>query len=162
VSPRTRAPAGASHPGHAAIPSTLLLASGSFGARLSSASVLAALARGLRAGGRADHDLCPLPDAREHGEDVRKLLDALELDARVHRARAVIIGAQRLHESSLARSMTFEIATRARQRGVPAYAVTRENALASFDARMLDLQLILEARSARGLEASGRTLAQLL
>ena len=39
----------------------------------------------------------------------------------------------------------FEIATRARQAGVPAYAVTAENELDAFDARILDLQVILEA-----------------
>ena len=53
----------------------------------------------------------------------------------------------------------FEIATRARQAGVPAYAVTGENELDAFDARMLDLQVILEARTVRGLAAAGTKLA---
>ena len=58
-------------------------------------------------------------------------------------------------------SLSFEIASRARQAGVPAYAVTAENALDAFDARILDLQLILQARTGRALQAAGRTLAGL-
>jgi len=77
-------------------------------------------------------------------------------------ARAVIVGARRLDERTLAGSVTFEIAARARQGGVPAYAVTGENALNGFDARMLDLQLILEARTARALTAAGRKLAKVV
>ena len=80
----------------------------------------------------------------------------------MHRARAVIVAAQRLREQTLTGSATFEIATRARQSGVPAYAVTGENRLDPFDARILDLQLILEADSARALVAAGRKLARLL
>jgi len=45
---------------------------------------------------------------------------------------------------------------------VPAYAVTGENALAPFDARILDLQVIFEASSPRALAAAGRMLAQVL
>ena len=77
-------------------------------------------------------------------------------------ARAVAIAAARLDRHTLAGSAAFEIATRARQAGVPAYAVTGENALSLFDARMLDLQVILTARDARGLAAAGRKLAQLV
>ena len=61
--------------------------------------------------------------------------------------------------ATLAGSVAFEIATRARQGGVPAYAVTAENALERFDARILDLQLILQARSRDALVAAGRELA---
>ncbi len=57
-----------------------------------------------------------------------------------------MIAEPRLHEQTLAGSVAFEIATRARQGGVPAYAVTGENLLDSFDARILDLQTIIEAR----------------
>jgi hypothetical protein len=45
---------------------------------------------------------------------------------------------------------------------VPAYAVTGSNALDRFDARILDLQVIIEARSRRALVAAGRTMAQVL
>ena len=56
--------------------------------------------------------------------------------------------------------VTFEIATRARQRGVPAYAVTAANELNAFDARILDLQLILMARDVPALVSAGRKLAE--
>ena len=75
--------------------------------------------------------------------------------ARMRLARAVVVGAQRLEERTLAGSVTFEIATRARQGGVPAYAVTSENALEPFDARILDLQLVLEAGDPQGAGGGG-------
>jgi len=93
---------------------------------------------------------------------VRELLDALDFDARMRDARAVIVGAEQLRERTLAGSVTFEIATRARQRGVPAYAVTRANELDLFDARMLDLQLILQAGTRKALVSVGVELARLL
>jgi glycerate kinase len=161
VSPRTpevpipRPPRGVG----ALIPQTLLVASGAFGRQLSAAHVTAAIGRGVQSGGRPEPDLCPLVSAA--GESVRELLDALDFDARMRRARAVIIGDERLQEHTLAGSLTFEMATRARQGGVPAYAVTGENDLNAFDARILDIQLILQARTPRALAAAGRTLAQL-
>ena len=100
--------------------------------------------------------------AGSFGTALAVLLDALDFDARMRRARAVVVGAERLEERTLAGSVTFEIATRARQGGVPAYAVTGANALGPFDARILDLQVILEARSARALVAAGRKLAGLV
>jgi glycerate kinase len=106
---------------------------------------------------------CPivLPGPGKEVEDARALLDELGFDARMRRARAIVIGAPRLEESALAGSLTFEIATRARQGGVPAYAVTSENRLDSFDARILDLQAILPARGAKSLQAAGRELARI-
>ena len=80
----------------------------------------------------------------------------------MRRARAVVLAQPRLAEDELRGSAAFEIATRARQGGVPAYAVTGENALAPFDARILDLQVILEARSKQKLAAAGEKLAQLV
>ena len=74
----------------------------------------------------------------------------------------MIVAAERLRERTLAGSVTFEIATRARQGGVPAYAVTRENTLDAFDARVLDLQAILEARSRKALVSAGLELAALV
>jgi hypothetical protein len=40
--------------------------------------------------------------------------------------------------------------------------MTAESTLDAFDARILDLQLILEASSARALEAAARRLAELV
>jgi glycerate kinase len=144
------------------MPHTLLLACEPFGPGLDASEVADAIARGVQEGGLPEPDICPVPLAEGHEGDVGALLDALVLDARMHVARAVVVGAQHLHERTLAGSAAFEIATRARQGGVPAYAVTAENALGRFDARVLDLQLILQARSRRALASAGRKLAALV
>lgn len=140
----------------------LLIACAPFGPRLPGAAVAGAIARGVQDGGLPEPDVYALPlpgESGEHSEHVRRVLDELGFDERMRHARAVIIGVERLEERTLAGSVTFEIATRARQGGVPAYAVTAENALDSFDARILDLHLILEARSRAALVAAGRRLA---
>jgi hypothetical protein len=148
---------------HALIPMTPLLVTGAFGPGLSALEVGAAIARGLQTGGLPPADLCPIDPEHEHEADhVRAFLDAHDFDARMRRARAVIVAAERLREQTLAGSAIFEIATRARQSGVPAYAVTGENRLDAFDARVLDLQLIIEAGNARALAGAGRKLAPLL
>ena len=146
------------------ISQTVLVVASPFGDALSARDVARAIGRGLVAAGLPEPDLCPIDEGSygEHSEKVRERLDALGFDARMRRARAVVVGAERLEEQMLAGSMTFEIATRARQRGVPAYAVTGENALLAFDARILDLQAILEARTKRTLVAAGTKLARLV
>jgi hypothetical protein len=156
------------------IPQRVLLAGGPFGPNLPTQAVLAAIARGLRAGGAAELDVCPplchAEDARPVEStrastdtgDVRALLDRLDFDARMRSARAVVVCARRLEERALSGSVTFEIATRARQGGVPGYAVTGENLLDPFYARILDLQVVLEAGTARALAAAGRKLAGVL
>jgi hypothetical protein len=106
-----------------------------------------ALARGLEAGERR-----LAAAARSAPVDVGDL----------RAARAVVIAAARLEERALSASFAFELATSARQSGVPAYAVTAENALSRFDARMLDLQMIVEASSVRALRAAGQRLARLV
>ncbi len=92
---------------------------------------------------------------------VAAALGAVDFDERLRRARAVIVGAGLLSRETLPGSPVFEIATRARQAGVPAYAVTAHNELDPFDARMLDLQVVLEANGPRGLSAAGRKLAEI-
>jgi len=172
VTPRSQHPTGTEHldavppsarePHVAGISWRLLIACAPFGPRLTGAAVAGAIARGVQNGGLPDPDVCalPRPDERgENGEHVRQVLHALDFDERMRHARAVIIGVERLQERTLAGSVAFEIATRARQGGVPAYAVTAEGALDSFDARILDLQLILEARSRAALVAAGLELA---
>jgi glycerate kinase len=143
------------------ISATPLIVTGALGSGLSAPRVARALARGLQAGGLAAADLCPLPAGLEDGA-IRARLDELELHERMLRSRAVILGEWILDERTLAQSATFELATRARQSGVPAYAVTAENRLSRFDARMLDLQLILEASSVPALTAAGRRLASVI
>jgi len=146
------------------IAQSVLVVSGPFGDALSAKDVARAIGRGLVAGGLPEPDLC-LIDEGSSGtspEEVRIDLEALDFDVRMRRARAVVLAVRRLVEDELRGSAAFEIATRARQGGVPAYAVTGENALAPFDARILDLQVILEARSKRELVAAGTKLTKVL
>jgi glycerate kinase len=136
--------------------------------------VAAAIGRGLHAGGLAEAELFPLTPKGEKATgvpnalpaEVRNTLDALDFDAHLRRARAVIVAEGRFkkgtHGPRLIGSATFEIATRARQAGVPAYAVFAENTLGSFDARILDLQVVLQAGSTGALIAAGRKLAMLI
>jgi glycerate kinase len=144
------------------IPQAALIASGPFGDALSAERVALAIARGLCEGGAPQPDLCPIAVDRGHLSNVRALLEGLDFDVRMRRARAVILGEPHLQERVLRGSVAFEIATRARQAGVPTYAVTGSNALDRFDARILDLQVIIEAGSRRALGAAGMTLAQVL
>ena len=138
------------------IPRTALIVSGPFGATLSAEDVARAIARGLHAGGWPEPDICPIEAGKVAASEIAALLAGLDFDARMRSARAVVLAEEHLRESTLRGSIAFEIATRARQGGVPAYAVTAENALAPFDARILDLQLILEASAGpRALAAAG-------
>jgi glycerate kinase len=142
------------------IPDTLLIAMCAFGDELGAERVASAIAKGVRTAGMAEPDLCPI-EPIEHGVDLREQLEAIDFDARMRRARAIVVGAHRLAEQTLTGSPVFELATRARQGGVPAYAVTAENALAPFDVRILDLQLVIEAGGTRALANAGRKLATL-
>lgn len=143
------------------MPDTPLLAMCAFGADLPAGRVVEALAQGMRAAGTPAPDLCPI-ESGPRGTAIAALLGSLDFDARMRRARAVIVGEERLDRDTLAGSVVFEIATRARQAGVPAYGVTAKNELDAFDARILDLQVVLEANSTRALGAAGRKLALLI
>jgi glycerate kinase len=155
------------------IPERLLIASGPFGARLPAKEVAAAIAGGVREAGRPDPELWPIePAALQRGDAdanvqqpqqqrIRAWLEAEGFDAHMRASRAVVIAWERLEERTLAGSATFEIATRARQAGVPAYSITAHNELNAFDTRILDLQLILRAAGVKTLAAEGRRLAEL-
>jgi len=73
------------------------------------------------------------------------VLDVVGYDARMRRALAVITGEGSLDRQSLVGKLVSEVATRARQAGVPCHAVVGRNRLSLFDLRILDLQLVLEA-----------------
>jgi glycerate kinase len=150
------------------IPRTVLIAVEPFGEGLSAARAGAAIGRGLQAADPSlGVDLCPIeptfpagqPSTSSSPAGVSGLLQGLGFDGRMRAARAVVVGAKRLDEGTLVGSAVFEIATRARQGGVPAYAVTGENALSLFDARILDLQVILQACDTRALCRAGEKLA---
>jgi glycerate 2-kinase len=90
------------------------------------------------------------------------VLDALGFDQRMRAARAVVAGEGRLDSQSMVGKAVSEVATRARQAGVPCHAVVGRNELPRFDARILDLQLILEAGTIDQFEAAGHELAERL
>lgn len=90
------------------------------------------------------------------------VLSALGFDTRMVAARAVVVGEGRLDAQTLQGKIAGEIATRARQKGVPAHAVVGHNDLDPFEQRILDLGAILEASSLAGLEAAGTALAALI
>ncbi|HUN79045.1 MAG TPA: glycerate kinase [Solirubrobacteraceae bacterium] len=137
---------------------TVLVAPEPFGG-LSAARAAAAIGRGLTAGDPSlEVDLCPIEVPAIGSVE----LEAIGFDTRMRAARAVILGAGRLDERTLLGSATFELATRARQAGVPAYAVAGESALSLFDARILDLQVVLRGRDTRALRRAGERLAGLV
>jgi glycerate kinase len=86
------------------------------------------------------------------------VLEQLDFDRRMRAARAVIVGEGRLDATTLEGKIAGEIATRARQAGVPCHAVVGSVALDRFGARILDLQVILEAGTQEELEAAGEEL----
>ena len=90
------------------------------------------------------------------------VLDALDFDVRMRSARAVVTGEGKLDQQSLAGKLVSEIATRARQGGVPCYAIVGRRELDSFGARILDLQAVLEASTLLEIEAAASRLAKLI
>jgi glycerate kinase len=90
------------------------------------------------------------------------VLDAIGFDARMRSARAVVTGEGRLDTQSLAGKAVSEVATRARQAGVPCHAMVGTRELDSFGARLLDLDSVAEAGTLRALTAAGRRLGETL
>jgi glycerate kinase len=90
------------------------------------------------------------------------VLKAIGFDERLRAARAVIVGEGRLDATTLEGLVAGEIATRARQAGVPCHAIVGANAIDRFGARILDLQVILEAGTREELAAAGERLGRML
>jgi glycerate kinase len=90
------------------------------------------------------------------------VLDAVGFDARMRASRAVVTGEGKLDEQSLVGKVVSEVATRARQSGVPCHAVVGTRELDSMGARILDLDHVLEASTLEEIEAAGRALAELM
>lgn len=90
------------------------------------------------------------------------VLDRIGFDARMRAARAVVCGEGRLDGQSLTGKAVAEVATRARQAGVPCHAIVARHELDSFGVRILDLQTVREARTLPALRAAGRALADAL
>ena len=90
------------------------------------------------------------------------VLDEVGFDARMRAARAVITGEGKLDMQSLVGKVVSEVATRARQSGVPCHAVVGTRELDSMGARILDLDRVIEASTLDELEGAGRALAEVL
>jgi glycerate kinase len=90
------------------------------------------------------------------------VLDALDFDVRMRAAHAVVVGEGRLDHCTLYGRVAGEIAVRARQTGVPSHAIVGVDAIELFDARILDLQAIIEAATPAEIEAAGEALAAYL
>jgi glycerate kinase len=90
------------------------------------------------------------------------VLDAVGFDARMRASRAVVTGEGKLDQQSLVGKAVSEIATRARQAGVPCHAVVGTRQLDTMGARVLDLEHVLEASTLAQIEAAGQALAKLI
>ncbi len=88
------------------------------------------------------------------------ILDTVGFDARLRSARAVVTGEGKLDTQSLAGKVVSEVATRARQAGVPCHAVVGTRDLDAMGARVLDLDQVIEASTLDELVAAGRRLAE--
>lgn len=140
---------------------TVLIAPGPFQGKLDAACVGEEIGRGLRAHRNWEPDVCLLAQEGDPGR-VRVLLDALGFDHRMRAAHAVVVAEQSLDHTILRGSAVFEIATRARQAGVPCYAIAAAADLDPFEARILDLQLVIGAATPVAFAAAGRRLAKLI
>jgi glycerate 2-kinase len=90
------------------------------------------------------------------------VLDEVGFDARMRSARAVITGEGKLDMQSLVGKVVSEVATRARQSGVPCHAVVGTRELDSMGTRILDLDRVIVAPTLAELEGAGRSLAEVL
>jgi glycerate kinase len=90
------------------------------------------------------------------------VLDALHFDRRMKDSSAVITGEGRLDFQTLEGKLVGEIGTRARQAGVPLYAVVGRDDLDDFGKRMIDLQQVREAGTLEEMEAAGEALGAAL
>jgi len=88
------------------------------------------------------------------------ILDALDFDARMRAARAVVTGEGKLDEQTLEGKLVGEIGTRTRQAGVPLHAIVGTDRLDGFGKRIIDLQLVQEATDLAELEAAGERLGR--
>ena len=88
------------------------------------------------------------------------ILDTLGFDARMRAARAVILGEGKLDRQTLEGKALGEAATRCRQAGVPCHAIVGRAEIDPFDARIIDLQVILEAGTLPAIETAARGLAE--
>jgi glycerate kinase len=75
------------------------------------------------------------------------VLDQVDFTARMRASRAVITGEGELDRQTLLGKAVGEVATRARQAGVPCHAVVGQMEMTEFDARILDFESVTEAQT---------------
>ncbi len=150
------------------IPTRALIVSEAFGEKLSAERVATLLAAGISDRRQVDPDLAGHRSLKLHPQlepepcPIASSDDLAGCFARMRSARALIIAVPSLDEATMLGSTAFELGSEARQRGVPCFAVTAHNGLPPFDARILDLQAILQAASDRALRHAGRRLAEMI
>ena len=86
------------------------------------------------------------------------VLDTLGFDDLMQRSAFVVTGEGKLDEQTLQGKAAGEVALRCRQRGVPCHAVVGKADLDPFDERILALDSVTEAGTAKELAAAGRAL----
>ncbi|MBK5230939.1 MAG: glycerate kinase, partial [Thermoleophilia bacterium] len=90
------------------------------------------------------------------------VLDRLNFNARMTAARAVITGEGSLDHQTLLGKAVGEVATRARQAGVPCHAIVGRRGMTEFEARILDFETVTEAGTARAIAAAAERLSDVL
>jgi glycerate kinase len=88
------------------------------------------------------------------------VLNAIGFDEHMRGAAFVVTGEGRLDRQTFGGKLLFEVATRARQRGVACHAVVGRNEIEPFEQRVLDLQSVREAGTEATLEAAGEAIAR--
>lgn len=90
------------------------------------------------------------------------VLDRLGFNARMTAARAVITGEGSLDHQTLLGKAVGEVATRARQAGVPCHAIVGRRGITAFEVRILDFETVTEAGTAGAIAAAAERLAPVL
>lgn len=90
------------------------------------------------------------------------VLDRIRFDERMRASAFVVTGEGCLDRQTLQGKVVGEVATRSRQAGVRSYAIVGKRELDLFEARILDLERVIEATTLERLEAAGRELAALV
>ncbi|MFY9265522.1 MAG: glycerate kinase [Solirubrobacterales bacterium] len=90
------------------------------------------------------------------------VLDRLDFTARMTAARGVVTGEGRLDHQTLLGKAVGEVATRARQSGVPCHAIVGRREMTEFEARILDFESVTEASTRRAIEVAASRLATVL
>lgn len=90
----------------------------------------------------------------------RFVLDTLGAGPRMRAARAVVVGEGQLDATTLEGKAAGELATDARQAGVPCHAICGSAPLGLFERRIIDLQTVREATTIAELERAGEELAR--